>query len=100
MTRTRTFAVGRRKGPTVSIWLAGDSGVSARRAGGVDCLPWRVAALVRGPLRPATQAGAGGAQRGADAARSLSSASMPAASEIACRASATPSSNVGTLPAT
>lgn len=98
MARARTFAVGRRKGPMVSVWLARSGAADPRDRDEADRpLPWRVAAVVRGPVR--TPAPAPGVQPG-DAARSLSSASIPAADEMARCASATPSPRVGAFPAT
>jgi hypothetical protein len=89
MSRSKTFVVGRRKGGAVSVWLVDPAGSEAP----VPALPWRVRALVAGPVRAAA------AQAPVEATRRRSSAIAPAPDPRAARAASTPASRVGAVPA-
>lgn len=124
--RTRTFAVGRRKGASVSVWLARPatqapptpaaaapawSARSSTRPGWpLPALPWRVTGVVAGPESPSPRfPGVGAAPEGpppwipnqpaADAFLSRSRASAPAPVEMARPAAATPPASAGAIPA-
>ena len=89
MRRSKTFVVGRRKGGAVSVWLVDPAASQAP----VAALPWRVRALVAGPVRAAS------VQAPAEAPRRRSSATAPAPASRAARAASTPASRVGAVPA-
>lgn len=91
MSALRTFAVGRRKGAALSVWLTNSTPPVMPD---LPALPWRLAGVTSGPTRSARD------QSLVEASRSRSRALAPAPASIARVACATPSARVAELPAT